>query len=548
MQIRLLYLHSTPLDFLYKILKSMQDSDSKTLSFIEKASLIHGTTYDYSKVEYIGPHDKVCITCRIHGDFWQTPACHIYDKNGCPTCGHNRTAKKKTLSTEKFINKSKEIHGDRYDYSKVNYIKSNIKVCIICPEHGEFWQTPNAHTSRASGCPTCGHNSTVEHKKISREIFISRSIVVHGTKYDYSKVKYTKSNIKVCIICPEHGEFWQTPASHLSGNGCSKCGFMLTANKKRLSTEDFITRANKIHHGKYDYSKVNYINADSKVCIICPEHGEFMQTPSHHIGRGDGCPVCRYHKSAKSKTFTTEKFIHLSKQVHGDKYDYSKSTYVKARKHLIIICPQHGEFIQTATDHMNGQGCPTCGRIRTINARRSTTDIFIEQSQKVHKNKYDYSLTEYLTNRTPVKIICSKHGIFKQTPHEHLSGCGCPKCFDSSLEKELIKLFDELGIKYEYQKKFAWLGRQSLDFYLPDVNIGIECQGLQHYISVDGYMGGEKGLQIRQGLDKRKKRLCNEHNITIIYYDHTKFKTFLGETVIKAPEHLLLYIKELINN
>ena len=241
----------------------MQNNVSKTLLFIEKALLIHGTTYDYSKVNYIGPHDKICITCRIHGDFWQTPACHIYDRNGCPLCGRDKTANKKRLSTEKFISKSKEIHGDKYDYSKVQYIKSNIKVCIICPSHGEFWQTPNAHTSRASGCPICGHNRTVEHKTISHEIFISRSIGVHGTKYDYSKVEYAKSNIKVCIICPEHGEFWQTPTSHLSGNGCPKCGFKQTANKKRLSTDDFISRANAIHHGKYDYSKVNYIYINS---------------------------------------------------------------------------------------------------------------------------------------------------------------------------------------------------------------------------------------------------------------------------------------------
>lgn len=450
---------------------------------------------------------------------------------------------KKALNTITFIERAMLIHGDKYDYSKVVYTKSNEKVCIICPEHGEFWQTPNAHISRGSGCPICGHHKSANCKLISKDDFINRSKRIHGNKYDYSKVEYKKSNIKVCIVCPKHGEFWQSAYSHMSGRGCPSCGFINTAQKRRTSRSEFIAKARRIHGNKFDYSKVDYINSESKVCIICPEHGEFWQTPGHHTGRGDGCPKCRYIQSARSKTLTTPKFISISNIVHNNKYDYSKTIYTKAKKPLTIICPLHGEFSQIAMDHMSGQGCPICGRTRTIEARRSTTDEFIIKAIKIHGNKYDYAKAKYLNNRTPILIHCSKHGYFKQTPHEHLSGSGCPKCFESSLEKEIIQLFDQNGIKYEYQKKFIWLGKQSIDFYLPKYRIAIECQGLQHYIAVEGFMGGEKGLQIRQGLDKRKKRLCHEHNITLLYYDHTKFNSFLGESVIKTPEQLLSYLK-----
>lgn len=512
--------------------------------FIERAKLIHGNKYNYSKVEYIKASQKVCIVCPEHGEFWQTPNEHINGGCGCPICGRSRTAISKTLSTNDFITKAREIHGDKYDYSKVIYVKSSKKVCIVCPEHGEFWQSPNAHISRGSGCPACGYIRTANSKTLSTNDFISKAKEIHGDKYNYSKVVYIKSNLKVCIVCPEHGEFWQSPSLHISGNGCPICGSVKAAKKRRMSKSDFIVRARRVHHDKYDYSKVEYNNADTTVCITCPDHGDFWQTPSHHINRGDGCPICRYIQSAKTKTFTTQKFIELSSAVHGDKYDYSKSVYTKAKQPLIIICPNHGEFSQIAMDHMSGQGCPKCGRIRTIEARRSSTNEFIAKAKEIHGDKYDYSKAEYVTNRTPLQILCPKHGYFEQTPHEHLSGCGCPKCFDSSLEKELIRLFDEKKIKYEYQKKFFWIGRQSLDFYLPDYKIAIECQGLQHYIAVEGYMGGEKGFQIRQGLDKRKRRLCYEHNIKIIYYDHSKFATFLGEQVIKTQEQLLSLIEE----
>lgn len=512
--------------------------------FIEKARRVHGDKYDYSKVEYVKANLKVCIICPEHGDYWQTPNEHINGGCGCPICARSRIANSRTLSTEEFITKARDVHGDKYDYSKVEYIKSSKKVCIICPEHGEFWQTPNSHLSRGNGCPFCGHIRTANSKMLSSTEFIRRSKEVHGDKYNYSKVEYVKSDSNVCIVCPEHGEFWQSPCSHMSGHGCPECGFVNTAKKKRMSKSEFVRRADKIHYNKYDYSKVVYSNADTKVCIICPEHGEFWQTPAHHISRGDGCPICRYKSSAKTKTFTTQKFIDISKDVHGDKYDYSETTYTKAKLPLVIICPLHGKFSQIAMDHMSGQGCPKCGRIRTIEARRNTVDEFIDKAKKIHGDKYGYSKVEYVNNRTPVQICCPKHGDFEQTPHEHLSGCGCPKCFDSSLERELIKLFDEKMIKYEYQKKFLWMGRQSLDFYLPDYNIAIECQGLQHYVAAEGYMGGEKGFRIRQGLDIRKRRLCNEHGVRIIYYDHTNFDKFLGEQVIKTQDQLLSVIKE----
>ena len=197
---------------------------------------------------------------------------------------------------EEFIAKAREVHGDKYDYSKVEYVGALTKVCIICPEHGEFWQEANSHL-RGQGCPKCKY----EKQTSSTEEFIQKAHKVHGDKYDYSKVEYVGALTKVCIICPEHGEFWQIPSAHLRGQGCPKC----KAKKQTCTTDEFIAKAKKIHGDKYDYSKVNYVNRKTKVCIICPKHGEFWQTPNHHLS-GCGCPKCGVENHRKNKLSCTE--------------------------------------------------------------------------------------------------------------------------------------------------------------------------------------------------------------------------------------------------
>ena len=195
-----------------------------------------------------------------------------------------------------FIKKARQIHGDKYDYSKVEYTNNKTKVCIICSEHGEFWQTPHSHLSK-KGCPRCCKRNY----KYTTEQFIEKAREVHGDKYDYSKVEYVNANTKICIICPEHGEFWQTPASHLNGKGCEKCV------RPSYDTESFVKCAKKIHGNKYDYSKVEYINTKTKVSIICPEHGEFKMKPNVHL-QGCGCNLCFKKDEEKLFNLLVEKF------------------------------------------------------------------------------------------------------------------------------------------------------------------------------------------------------------------------------------------------
>lgn len=211
---------------------------------------------------------------------------------------------------------------------------------------------------------------------------------------------------------------------------------------KKLTTEEFVKRAREVHGDKYDYSKVKYVDIHTEVCIICPKHGEFLQKPSYHL-RGNGCSKCGVVSKQKKLSSTTKEFIKKAREVHGNKYNYSKVKYVNSHTNICIICPEHGEFKQTPSMHLEGHGCPKCAGVGKLN-----TIEFINRARDVHGDKYDYSKIEYVDANTKVRIICPKHGEFKQTPAAHLKGQGCPNCNCSKLESEIRLMLDEQGIKY----------------------------------------------------------------------------------------------------
>ena len=286
-------------------------------------------------------------------------------------------------------------------------------------------------------------------KKLTSDEFIKRAKEVHSNRYDYSKVNYINYHTKVCIICPEHGEFWQEPANHLSGQNCPKCASIEVHTNQSNGKDVFIQKAKEVHNDKYDYSKVNYINNHTKVCIICPEHGEFWQKPLKHT-QGKGCPYC-----GGTKKLTTEEFIQKAKEVHNDKYDYSKVEYKTAETKVCIIFPEHGEFWQTPHAHLTNQGCPEC------NTSKNSKIV-----QKV-ENKLNELNIVYVKEKTFEWLVNKKH------------------------------LF--------------------IDFFLPEYNVGIECHGLQHFEPVSFFGGGNRYKE-QYECDIIKYKLCSEHNIKLYYF------------------------------
>lgn len=200
----------------------------------------------------------------------------------------------KKFTTEDFLARVKELWGNdknrvNYDYSQVDYVNMHTKVKIICPIHGSFEQTPINHL-HGQGCPKCAG------KVMGTEDFIKKARLKHKDKYDYSKVEYKGAFEKVLIKCNNCGhEFLQTPNNHLMGQNCPEC-----ARNKKKTTKSFIKEARAVHgRWHYGYEKTNYVNAFTKIIITCRKHGDFLQTPNHHL-MGQGCPECKLENLRKS--------------------------------------------------------------------------------------------------------------------------------------------------------------------------------------------------------------------------------------------------------
>ncbi len=255
-----------------------------TIDFIRRAREVHGDKYDYSKSEYVAAIRDVIIICSIHGEFQQRPANH-YIGRGCRACAGNNP-----LTVQRFIERAIKKHGNRYDYSLVDFNGVENKIKIICPKHGVFTQRVMVHL-KGFNCPKCGRKSKANKLKHSLEQFLNDAKSAHGNKYDYSEVNYKNALTKVKIICPLHGAFHQLPSAHVRGVSCSKCSDNAAAEKRRMTTEEYLVLARKTHGDRYDYSKVIYRAAIEKIEINCHEHGPFLQSAINHV-RGSGCPGC----------------------------------------------------------------------------------------------------------------------------------------------------------------------------------------------------------------------------------------------------------------
>lgn len=259
------------------------------------------------------------------------------------------------LTREEIIGKFKAVHGDRYDYSAVEYVNMYTKVCIICPEHGEFMQLPSNHM-KGIGCPKCGGNA----RRTTEEYVSELKARYPNTNITFDKVRYVNNRTMVTLTCPEHGDFERMPTSLNENLECPECQKRRLSERFSSTTDEFVTKARAIHGDWYDYSRVVYSNHTAPVTIICPEHGEFQQTPMTHLA-GSGCPKCGSKAMwDKRGRITTEDWIERARLAHGDKYDYSESEYTGANDRIAVICPKHGRFMQHAAAHANGYGCPEC--------------------------------------------------------------------------------------------------------------------------------------------------------------------------------------------
>jgi hypothetical protein len=288
--------------------------------------------------------------------------------------------KSKKLTTEEWILKASKKHNNFYDYSLSVYVNNNTKIKIVCPLHGEFKQAPNAHSDRGDGCPKCGLESRAKINRTTKEDFIQRSNEIHNFKFDYSLVHdFKRLEEYLTIICPIHGKYTQNGHSHIRGSDCEKCSYEKRGVDYSISKEDMLKRFQEFNNNLiYDLS--DYNNTNSVISYFCEIHGNIKQRAQKHL-RGKQCSKCA--KKVSWNTGNTEKFIEKAREVHGDKYDYSKVNYKNNRIKVEILCEYHGSFFQRPNNHVDSNGgCPICAKIMS-SYRKDLTENEIETSKEI---------------------------------------------------------------------------------------------------------------------------------------------------------------------
>lgn len=583
-----------------------------TDEFIERIKNIYGDRFDYSKVEYVNTKTPVCLIDKEFGgfDIWARPdslykgapiihyittfeefeyAANLrfpgkYDYSLAKEIIEN-TFKGKIISSEStlkipvlnketgnvfyrtihtilkcdivenmgfegFLKEAKEIYGDTYDFSLVKWKGKTKPITVICPIHGEFITTPYKLINERKGCPFCEKENRrrMPGRLYTQDEIIEKFKEVHGDFYDYSKVVYKGINVKVEIICPFHGSFWQTPNAHLR-HDCPKC-----RGVARLDLDEFLRRAHLLYGDIYDYSLVK-IDENTKtkkdtIIVICKKHGPFQVKIFNFLNQNSICPKCREEAAQEKRDKDFKKFLEKSQEIHGNRYDYSKVVWQNMSTPVEIICPVHGSFMQIPSIHMAGANCDQCVR----ESAKINKEKFIEKSIEIHGVKYDYSKVEYIDMKTPVEIICPIHGSFWVKPTEHLhankgTGRGCPLCHESSGEKKIKAWLNDNNFDYTTHQEYEGLVYKrflNTDFYIEPCNLAIEYQGEQHYRPVQfrdmTLEKAEENFKDQQIKDKIKEDYFKNSDINLLcihYKDYKKIGEILEKVIIEKDYEYL---------
>jgi hypothetical protein len=330
---------------------------------------------------------------------------------------------------------------------------------------------------------------------------------------------------KIKIICKKHGVFEQRILNHLRGEGCKQC-HLEKPKKTKFTKEQFLEYVKNTHNDleKYDFSNLpeqfDLPYYAKPVTFVCKEHGEFTIKYNKFLN-GEGCPYC----TGKKKT--DEQYKELLSRLHPE-LDFSLTKVSESDRDykITVICPKHGLKYPRLYHLLNGEGgCNECRYDKIKEKEKLPLSTFIENAHKVHGEKYDLSKVVYVNSHTKVEIVCPKHGSFWTTPTSFVSRkSGCPICNNSHLEDEICKFLSKNNIKSIPQKTFKWLGLQKLDFYLPEYNVGIECQGIQHF-KVTNYvyskpLTNEEYFEYNISNDIKKYERCKENGLTLLYFTY----------------------------
>lgn len=358
--------------------------------FIAKATLRHNGRYKYLPCNYKQYGDPIKLICPQHGIRIVSDVNHLRKgSKGCPVCNREDRIERITLPYNELLERVHKGQNNRYTYPNIKeeLKNTNSEITVVCPRHG-MYKTKAVYLMNGNECKMCIKDNSY----LTQDEFLRRSHKVHGTYYNYDKAIYSGYNKKVIITCPAHGDFSQTPHAHVDGQGCPKCAVIKNANKRRITLNEFLRRANSKHDYKYGYSDIRDIySVHDVITINCPEHGPFTQKIYKHLN-GSGCSKC----SGKYKR-TTEEYITACKEIYGNKYDLGRIVYINNRTYMEIGCPVHGWVRVHPVGFLSGSGCRICNTTIGENAVGTfliNNKIKYIQEYRVGNYRYDFYLPD----------------------------------------------------------------------------------------------------------------------------------------------------------
>lgn len=368
-------------------------------------------------------------------------------------------------------------------------------------------------------------------KRIDRYTAIWRLVQKFGYKFDYREVNVNNQFDECRVGCPVHG-FFELKYKNLilKDEPCAKCSI----DKRKMKWDEFYEKACKIHRDengdlKYEYFPTELVDGkQTELTFKCKKcEKEFKQKASVHL-MGSGCQNCKKETISQKLKYTLEEYKSKCRKIYGYRYDLSELNYISATDYVTPICPIHGKFKIYATNFLKGNGCLKCKHIENSLKQMKSHEEYISEAEEVHgKGKYIY-LTKYMGKLKPITFKCTKCGhTTTRQAQAHLRGAECSFCSCSSLERNTIKILEELKIEYSHLVKFKWLGRKSLDFYLPDLNLAIECQGTQHF--KEKFIFKRKVIKeysLKEAIERdiAKYNLCRANNVNLLYVFDDKIK------------------------
>lgn len=498
----------------HKISKSNTKRKRTFDDIVKLANQKHNSKYQYVKID----GKKLVIICPHHGEFKQFIHNHLKGC-GCKLCAIDN----RRMTTEDFIKKSKEIYGERYDYSKTIYKSWNKKITIL-EDDKEIQVLPYDHF-RAKP------NKSIKQKRY-KDSFIQKAIKKHNNKYDYSKVEYIKHNVEVCIICPHHGEFYQKPSIHLNSHGCQKCAREKSLSKLLMSKSEYIKR---ISDNNTDTSLVEYNGYYNKVKLRCIKHDTVYEVTPNNSLSGVGCPECY----KESRRLPLNEFIKRCKEKHENKYNYSHVRYNCLDDVIYLKCVDHGKFSVTAINHMRGSGCPKCGL--TIPQREIIR--FLETINNIELKINDRSIINPLELDILInnKLAVELNGIYWHSYNQKESSKQKYKHYNK------FELANENNIELLQFTDMEWKNKQNIVKSIISSKLNINNRIFARKCEItnlsseqfnkffdDNHMQGRLNTSIRIGLEHNGRIVCamgfNKH--TSYDYYITRYANILNCNVI----------------